>query len=367
MGSIFRGKKAPPVIVNVPSSQQISNQIAPINFASIIDSLSGDKLDIIKEANGKIALTFGNSKNRVDLEKPVAVGNVNTNLPAVRQIKGRNIDEKATDVILLSQAMTKLGGVIEQMEMTSPYLIPENQDLINSYRTAVTSALDKGFDIKQHAIDQKLAKAGLMNSSAAFSLQVALAREKANAYAQAELSSAELAQSLKQQAIGNLHQRSEQIAQNAGIELNRFGVETSNQLQLRAQDMEADLATQKLEQQRAAVQVGLELQKEQQRIDTEFANKGIVENRRNRMLAAGADLFNQGNNQALGARSLDNNAITNFNASQMSRYSTMRNPWSEALGVGVGAFTGAAGTGIGYKMLGMDPTKKLIEDKNHER
>ena len=52
------------------------------------------------------------------------------------QIRGCNIDES------LSQAMIRLGGVIEQMERTSPYLIAQNQDLINSYRTAASSALD---------------------------------------------------------------------------------------------------------------------------------------------------------------------------------------------------------------------------------
>ena len=320
----------PPAIkTSLPESQQIANKIPPINFASIMDTLTGDNLDIIRGTDGKVALTFGNNSGRIDLERPVDAGNVNVNLPAVRQIRGRNIDERAVEVIALSQAMTRLGTAIEQMERTSPYLIAENQDLINSYRTAVQGALDRGFDFRQQAIDQKLTKMGLINSSTAFGVQVALAREKANAYAEAELKQAELAQGLKQQSIANLHQRSDQIGKNAAIELNRFGTETSNQLQVRAQDMQADLDVQRLEQQKAAAQAALSLQANQQRIDTEFGNKQVSEGRRRNMLAVGTELFNQGTSHSIGARSVENNAITNNNALELQRYGMRANPWGD--------------------------------------
>ena len=320
----------PPAIkTSLPESQQIANKIPPINFASIMDTLTGDNLDIIRGTDGKVALTFGNNSGRIDLERPVDAGNVNVNLPAVRQIRGRNIDERAVEVIALSQAMTRLGTAIEQMERTSPYLIAENQDLINSYRTAVQGALDRGFDFRQQAIDQKLTKMGLINSSTAFGVQVALAREKANAYAEAELKQAELAQGLKQQSIANLHQRSDQIGKNAAIELNRFGTETSNQLQVRAQDMQADLDVQRLEQQKAAAQAALSLQANQQRIDTEFGNKQVTEGRRRNMLAVGTELSNQGTSHSIGARSVENNAITNNNALELQRYGMRANPWGD--------------------------------------
>ena len=319
----------PAISTTAPESQQIANRIPPINFASIMDSLSGDNLDIIRGTDGRVALTFGNNLGRVDLDRPVDAGNVNVNLPAVRQIRGRNIDERAVEVVALSQAMTRLGAVIEQMESTSPYLIAQNQDLINSYRTAVSSALDRGFDFKQQAIDQKLTKMGLINSSTSFGVQVALAREKANSYAEMELKQAELAQGLKQQAIGNLHKRGEQLNQQANTELNRFGVETSNQLQVRSQDMQADLATQQLEQQRASAQAALQLQANQQRIGTEFGNKQITEGRRNRMLAAGADLFNQGTSHAIGAREVENKGIAYYNDQMMQHHALTPNPWGD--------------------------------------
>lgn len=320
----------PPAIkTEAPESQRIANKIPPINFASVMDSLTGDQLDIIRGTDGKVALTFGNNSGRIDLDRPVDAGNVNVNLPALRQIRGRNIDERAVEVVALSQAMTRLGAAIEQMEATSPYLIPQNQELITSYRNAVQGALDRGFDFRQQAIDQKLTKMGLINSSTAFGVQVSLAREKANAYAEAELKQAQLAEGLKQQAIGNLHKRGDQLTQQAGVELNRFATETSNQLQLRSQDMQADLEVQRLEQQQATAQAALQLQANQQRLDTEFANKGILEGRRRNMLAAGTDLFNQGTSQAIGARQVENNAIANNNFAELERYGMRANPWGD--------------------------------------
>lgn len=357
IGAFASSSDDPPEIrTSAPESQQIANKIPPINFASVMDSLTGDNLEIIRGTDGKVALTFGNNSGRIDLERPVDAGNVNVNLPAVRQIRGRNIDERAVEVIALSQAMTRLGTAIEQMERTSPYLIAENQDLINSYRTAVQGALDRGFDFRQQAIDQKLTKMGLINSSTAFGVQVALAREKANAYAEAELKQAELAQGLKQQSIANLHQRSDQIGKNAAIELNRFGTETSNQLQVRAQDMQADLDVQRLEQQKAAAQAALSLQANQQRIDTEFGNKQVTEGRRRNMLAVGTELFNQGTSHAIGARHVEDNAIANYNTQQLNRYGMEANPWGEMGAKFSTNLLGSLGTNLGNSMF--NPTEQ---------
>lgn len=342
----------PPAIkTEAPESQRIANKIPPINFASVMDSLTGDQLDIIRGTDGKVALTFGNNSGRIDLDRPVDAGNVNVNLPALRQIRGRNIDERAVEVVALSQAMTRLGAAIEQMEATSPYLIPQNQELITSYRNAVQGALDRGFDFRQQAIDQKLTKMGLINSSTAFGVQVSLAREKANAYAEAELKQAQLAEGLKQQAIGNLHKRGDQLTQQAGVELNRFATETSNQLKLRGQDMQADLEVQRLEQQQAAAQTALQLQANQQRLDTEFANKGILEGRRRNMLAAGTELFNQGTSQALGARQIENNAIANNNFAELERYGMRANPWGDVAKNFAGNLLGSVGTNLGNSMF----------------
>jgi hypothetical protein len=311
----------------------IANKFPPIDFTSIFDEISKDKLDIVKGLDGKINLKFSNDSGRIDLDSPVQARALNTRLPAINRLS-----ERASEVVALSQAMTRLGSSIEQMENTSPYLIQQNQGLIQSFRHASERAIDRGFDHRQYAIDQKLAKYGLDNSSTAFGVQVALAREKANAYGDLELKQAELAQGLKQQSLANLHQRGDLLGKNAGIELNRFAAESQNQL-----------ANEELVQKQAFAERQLEGQNEDRRLATEFGNKKIAEARRERMAALGLNAFNQGNNQAINAQHLDNNAIAQANGNELARYDRESDPMKEIghtlLGASVGNLTGGGFSG----------------------
>lgn len=311
----FFGTKQPPRL-QTEANNPIANKFPPINFTSIFDELSKDKLDIIRGLDGKLNLQFSNSNNRIDLNTPVQARGVNTRLPAINRLS-----ENAAGVVALSQAMTRLGNTIEQMENTSPYLIEQNQGLINSFRRASEQALDRGFDHRQYAIDQKLAKYGLDNSSTAFGVQVALAREKANAYSELELKQAELAQGLKQQSLANLHQRGQLLGENANVELNRFTAESQNQL-----------ANEDMTQRQAMNERQLELQNEEQRLATEFANRNMMEQRRTRMAELGLNAFNQGNNQSIGARNTDNAAIAQQNNDQLQRFQNMNTPFEHKLG-----------------------------------
>ena len=344
----FFGTKQPPRLqteVNNP----IANKFEPINFTSIFDEISKDKLDIIRGLDGKLNLQFSNSNNRIDLNAPVQARGVDTRLPAINRLS-----ERAAGVVALSQAMTRLGNTIEQMENTSPYLIPQNQELINSFRTASEQALDRGFDFRQYAIDQKLAKYGLQNSSTAFGMQVALAREKANAYSELELKQAELAQGLKQQSLANLQQRGQLLGENANVELNRFAAESQNQL-----------ANEEMIQRQAMAKRQLELQNEEQRLATEFANRNMLEQRRARMAELGLNAFNQGNQQAIGARQTDNNAIAQQNQDQLQRFQNMNTPLehkfgrqilSNAVGAAIGYATGgASGAALGSSGFNANP------------
>tara|TARA_B110000908_G_C10264469_1_gene462336 strand:+ start:4421 stop:5533 length:1113 start_codon:yes stop_codon:yes gene_type:complete len=304
--------KPPPVITS--AANPVASKFKPINFTSIFDEISKDKLDIIKGLDGKLNLQFSNSNSRIDLNSPVQSRAVNTRLPAINKLS-----ERASSVVALSEAMTRLGNSIEQMESTSPYLIEQNQEFINSFRTASESAIARGFDFRQYAIDQKLAKHGLDNSSTAFGVQVALAREKANAYSDLELKQAELAQGLKQQSLANLHQRGELLDKNAGVELNRFAAESQNQL-----------ANEDMTQKQAMNERQLELQNEEQRLSTEFANRNELEQRRTRMAELGLNAFNQSNQQAISAQGVDNNAIAAQNNAQYAAFDRKpSNPWKD--------------------------------------
>lgn len=279
----FRPKQPPPPIRELSASESIASKYMPINFVSIMDGLMGDKLDVVRGVDGKISMNFTNPNGRTSRMSPE-----------------RNIDERAVEVIALSEAMTRLGTAIEQLEATSPYLIPQNQDLINSYRTAVSSALDRGFDFRQQAIDTKLSKMGLTNSSTALGVQVALARERANAMAETELKQAELAQNLKQQAIGNLVTRGNMIQNQANTELARFGTETGNQMQLRGQDIQKEIALSTLDQDRQKF-----------------------------LAAAGLDALNTGNQQSINAGAVDANRVAGLNNAQYQQFDRRSDPWGD--------------------------------------
>ena len=293
----FFGTKQPPRL-QAQANNPIANKLPPINFTSIFDEISKDKLDIIRGLDGKLSLKFGNNDSRIDLNSPVRAGNVNTRLPAINPI-----NERAAGVVALSQAMTRLSGAVEQMENTSPYLIAQNQELINSFRDASTKALDRGFDFRQYAIDQKLAKMGLNNSSTAFGVQVSLAREKANAYSDLELKQAELAQGLKQQSLANLHQRGDLLGKNAQVELGKFNSES-----------QAELANQELI------------------LATEFGNRKLVDARHQRMAELGVNMMNNGNQQAVNAQQTDNNAVSQQNSDQLQRFQNTNPPLEHKFG-----------------------------------
>ena len=330
----FFGTKQPPR-VQTQANNPISNKFQPINFTSVFDELSKDKLDIIRGLDGKMALKFSNSDSRIDLSSPVRSGNINTKLQAINPL-----DERAAGVVALSQAMGRLTASIEEMENTNPYLIEQNQDLINSFREASTKAIDRGFDSRQYAIDQKLAKMGLGESSTAFGVQVALAREKANSYSELELKQAELAQGLKQQSLSNLHQRGDMIGKNAGIELEKFNSESRNHL-----------ANEQLRQQQAIAEKEFEFRNEEQRLGTEFANRNMLEQRRARMAELGVNMMSGGNQQAISAQQTDNNAMSQQNNDQLNRFKNMNTPLEhkigrQLLGNLVGPATGAAIGGV---------------------
>ena len=305
--------KPPAPIRNLSESESIASKYKPINFVSVMDNLMGDKLDIVRGVDGKISMNFTNPNGKTTRTSPE-----------------RNVDERAAAVIVLSEAMTRLGTAIEEMERTSPYLIPQNQELIDSYKTAVNNALDRGFDFRQQAIDTKLSKMGLTNSSTALGVQVALARERANAMAEAELKQAELAQGLKQQAIGNLVTRGNMIQNQANTELARFGTETGNQMQLRGQDIQKEIALSTLDQDRQKF-----------------------------LAAAGLDALNTGNQQSINAGAVDASRVASFNNANLTKYSMTSNPIAEAFGTFGGSLAGNLGTNFASKFLTKQEEKRL--------
>ncbi len=308
--------KPPAPIRSLPEGQSAVSRFKPTNYMSIMNTLMGDQMEIIKDINGRMNISISNPKGS-----------------NVKIAPDRNIPEQALAVIMLSESMTDLGNAIEEMERTSPYLIPQNQELIDSYKTAVNNALDRGFDFKQQSIDGKLSKMGLSNSSTALGVQIALARERANAMAEAELKQAELAQGLKQQAISNIMNRGKLLSEQGKIEVDRFKAESAIGAELRDQDFKKEIALTSLEQDRQKF-----------------------------LTAAGIDAFNAANNQALNAENVDTNKINSLNNAQNAQYDRTRKPFSEALGT-LGGSLMTAGTNFVGKTLFED----AFPNKNREK
>jgi hypothetical protein len=358
-------KSSPPAPVNqVPGGQAIGSRLPPVNLVQIIDELSNDRLDLARSADGKIALRFAGSRNKVDLGAPVNTGSFDGNLPPVRRITGRNITEEAAAVIALTQSMRQLIGTIEQVERSNPMLLEQNQGLLQNFRAAQQLAVERNFDIRQNGIDTKLAKMGLLNSSTGLGAQVFLARERADAQLKADLDYSTLAQNLKQQSLENMYKRGDQLANTANVELGRFATETRNQLEMRGQDMQAQQAEQQLEQSRAYNQSQLQLARNDQLIQAELGRRNLIAgqegNNRNSLLSAGLNLLNSGNEQAIGARSVDNQAINNANQWQYQRYAMTSNPWQQAGNMAIGNFMGRVGGQLGDSasaMIGQGLTK----------
>lgn len=283
--------KPPAPIRNLPTNEASKSEFKPVNFVSIMDDMMGSKMDLVRGVDGRIKLNITEPNRRTN----------------VYAIDGR-ISDKALGIIAISDAMTKLGNTIEEMERTSPFLIPQNQELINTYKTAVKGALDRGFDIKQQSIDSKLSKMGLSNSSSALNVQLALAREKTNSYANLALKESELAQNLKQQAIQNLNSRGKILNDQATIGLNQVGQD----IQMRGQDFQKELGYAKL-----------------------------AEDRKQFAIKAGIDLLNTGNQNALNARQIDNSAVANYNQANLASYALQSDPINEALSGVSGAMVGA--------------------------
>ena len=310
--------KPPTPIRSLPEGQSAVSRFKPTNYMSIMNTLMGDKMEIIKDINGRMNISISNPKGS-----------------NVKIAPDRNIPEQALAVIMLSESMTDLGNAIEEMERTSPYLIPQNQELINSYKTAVNNALDRGFDFKQQSIDGKLSKMGLSNSSTALGVQIALARERANAMAEAELKQAELAQGLKQQAIGNLVTRGNMLQNQTNTELDRFKAENATGLQLRGQDIQKDIA-----------------------------EASLAQDRQKFLTAAGIDALNTGNQQSIKAGVVDAKRVDSLNNAQYQRYELMpRNPWQAAGNVYVGDALSGVVDSVKNTITGENLPVKVDESK----
>lgn len=116
------------------------------------------------------------------------------------------------DILVLSQAMKDLNTTIANVERTNPNAIAQNQDLLNSYNSAVNYAMKQGFSMDQMAVDDRLNKYGYQDSSSKLGAMVALANKRVGTYLNAKLDQNKYSQDLKNEYLHNLRQDVDPLA-----------------------------------------------------------------------------------------------------------------------------------------------------------
>lgn len=372
---------------NSLTSDSNEKALVPVSYAQIFDEISGDKTQIIRRGDrfdlkmidgSLVDLSNPFSEYSTDIQyyqpKQVQAKKFNPNLPALNKMT-----KKAVSVTILSQKMRELGDAIEKMENTSPFLIKQNKQIIDAYKDASYRALKQGFDIKRDSLSARLKKAGLLNSSSSFAMQVALVNQEAQAYSDVALKTANLATDLKERALNNLHKRGDFMGKEAHVELSRFEKESM-----------AEARENQLIQDKALREKNLALAQDQHRIDTELKNENLRlkaaedhnrgqalelqaaqmnrntdlaykdrliarnTNRKNNMLNAATNLYNTGTNQAIQARQVDNNMTSSLNNYSLKQYELDANPWEEARHSLIGAGTDR----LAESFLGIKKDKK---------
>lgn len=343
----------------------------PANIFNMMDAISGQEFRFIRNADGEVDIRINDTSGLGDINAPIQVNRINTELPNVDNIRAVTYQEAA----LVSELTTRLRDISETINIiqtTAPDLIPQNQALITTFKQANQRAIDKGFNLLQNGLDKRLKKAGMYNSSTAMGTQIALLKEKVDANITNELKTAQYAMGLKEQTLNGYFELGKQITNTANTELERFRAESGNELTGRQQD----IAIQGLIQQRAAEQARLALGQEELRVNTELGQRQI---RANLMMQRNPNnvalpFVTDNNRTALNARDSDNNAligatnatnqgIHNQNTAQMHQYDQRQqnsgNPMVNMAGAAAGAYLGnyggAMGTVQALRNNGVDP------------
>lgn len=350
--------EAPPINVTPYTPQQIAPEFKPINTMNWFDNISGEQFSFVRDRDGNLTVNTRDLSGRPSIDAPIPVNNVNIALPEVGNLAAFN-NRYAANVAALTQELRDLSTTIGIIENTAPELIPQNRELIDSFKNASKQAMDKGFDIRRNGIDKKLREMGLLNSSTALGSEIALARERVDSEINNRFQTAELANKAKQQTLANQYQLGNQIVQTAGVELNRYATESQNELNARGQD----LGREQLVQQRGSEQARLNMQQEQMRIATELATRNLrssLMQQRNPTNAAVSMITNT-NQQAIAATSADNNAMHNRNLAEVgegqanvqrfqANQAAQSNPFGELLMTGGSALLGGLGGGLGNRL-----------------
>lgn len=344
--------------------------------AAELEGSAGDTEIQINDLSGRIPL---DAPFETVLPEIANLPNIHLHLPHVKNLMPFEM-RYAAMVANVSEKLRDLNDTITGLEVSDPMTIARYQPFLESFRQANRLAMEKGFDIRQNGLDNKLREMGLNNSTTALGTMISLQKQRVDAEIENNLKEYAFANNLKQQSIDNLLKTGNTIAQEGDLAYKQFAQDSSNQLQIRQQD----LGVEELEQQRARAIQNAQLAERQQNIALESLKQEQGKTERQSELAKreltlnmlinrdpskmGLNFIANNNTNAINAIGATNNAMYQKQSNELQASSLeqerFRNeqaakansdPFGAILQQGVSAFmgdfSGQMGSGLANKLL----------------
>lgn len=338
--------------------------------AAELEGSAGDTEIQINDLSGRIPL---DAPFETVLPEIANLPSVDMNLPHVRDLMPFEM-RYAAMVANVSEKLRDLTDTITGLEVSDPMTIERYQPFLESFRQANRLAMEKGFDIRQNGLDNKLREMGLNNSTTALGAMITLQKQKVDAEIENNLKEYAFANNLKQQSIDNLLKTGNTIAQEGDLAYKQFAQDSSNQLQIRQQD----LGVEELEQQRARAIQNAQLAERQQNIALESLKQDQGKTERQSELAKreltlnmlvnrdpskmGLNFIANNNTNAINAIGATNNAMYQKQSNELQASSleqqrfvneqaAQSDPFGTILNTGLGAFAGGAGKELGKNLF----------------
>lgn len=338
--------------------------------ASNLERYGGDTEIQINDLSGRIPL---DAPFETVLPEIANLPNIDMNLPHVRELIPFEM-RYAAAVAESTQRLRELSDTITGLEVSDPMTIERYQPFLESFRQANRLAMEKGFDIRQNGLDNKLREMGLNNSTTALGAMISLQKQRVDTEIENNLKEYAFANNLKQQSIDNLLKTGNTIAQEGELAYKQFAQDSSNQLQIRQQD----LGVEELEQQRARAIQNAQLAERQQNIALEGLKLDKGKTERQSELAKreltlnmlinrdpskmGLNFIANNNTNAINAIGATNNAMYQRQSNElqassleqerfMNEQKLKTNPLGELISPVLGTFGTTVATNLGNKMF----------------
>jgi len=353
------------------SATNLQNEISNLEQqASSLEGGAGDTEIQINDLSGRIPL---DAPFESVLPEIANLPNVDMNLPQVRGLVPFKM-RYAAMVTNVSERLRELSATITGLEVSDPMNMARYAPFLESFKKANRTAMERGFDIRYNGIDNKLREMGLNNSTTALGAMITLQKQKVDTEIENNLKEYAFANNLKQESINNLIKQGSTIAQEGDLAFKQMSQDSSNQLQIRQQD----LGVEELDQQRARAIQNAQLAQRQQDIALEGLKQDQGKTERQSELAKreltlnmlvnrdpskmGLNFIANNNTNSINAIGATNNAMYQKQSNELqasgleqqrfaNEQAAQSDPFGTILSTGLGAFAGDFGKSVGSNLL----------------